>query len=190
MRIPCQSMDHGLPLQFSLPTVCCFNLLLKFIYNDINLPYKSRQAQCVLWCLHMSLLAPPPPPPPPPHMIESSLLTACTYLFPDFTGFPVPKLGELCELAASFPHLWRQVGIGLGVDDGRLNGIQANNAHAPKHCQECFTDVFISWRDGITSPYTWEILVTVLLREDMVIDTRYAVNKLYDTLSHQYPSQQ
>lgn len=105
-------------------------------------------------------------------------------LFTDFTGFPVPKLGELCELTASFPHLWRQVGISLGVDDGMLKGIQANHAREPNHCQECFTEVFIHWRDGETSPYTWEKLVTVLLREDLVAETQFAVNRLYDTLSH------
>ncbi len=109
-----------------------------------------------------------------------------TFSFADFTHFPAPEIDELGDAVAEISYLWQDVGLGLGLTAGQLRGIQTNTAGHVKQAQKCFTEVFISWRDGRTSPYTWQMLVSVLLRPQFRTDTRQLVVDLHKALSEKY----
>ncbi len=109
-----------------------------------------------------------------------------TFSFADFADFPAPKVWELGDAVAEIPHLWKEVGLGLGLSPGHLRGIQENTAGQVRQAQKCFTEVFISWKDGRMSPYTWEMLVSVLLQRRLATDTRQLVTDLHNTLSDRY----
>ncbi len=111
-----------------------------------------------------------------------------TFSFADFVDFPAPKPDELGDVVAGIPHLWYEVGLGLGLEEGQLRGIQHDHAGQVKPTQKCFLAVFTAWKDGRTSPYTWEKLVSVLLQRLLVTDTRQLVTDLHNTLSVKYPS--
>ncbi len=109
-------------------------------------------------------------------------------LFADFKGFHVPEISELNAAVTEIQYLWEDVGLGLGLTAGQLRTIKTNTAGHVRQAQKCFTEVFISWRDGRTSTYAWEKLVSVLLQPDIRNDTKDHVFKLYKTLSAKYPS--
>ncbi len=111
-----------------------------------------------------------------------------TFSFADFADFPAPEIGELGDAVAEIPDQWKEVGLGLGLTAGQLRGIQENTAGHVKQAQKCFTEVFISWKDCRTSPYTWETFVSVLLQRRLATDTRQLVTDLHNTLSERYAS--
>ncbi len=111
---------------------------------------------------------------------------SATFSFADFAVFPAPKIYELGDAVAEIPHLWKDVGLGLGLTAGQLRGIQENTAGQVRQAQKCFTEVFISWKDGRMSLYTWEKLVSVLLQRRFATDTRQLVTDLHNTLSGRY----
>ncbi len=109
-----------------------------------------------------------------------------TFFFADFADFPTPEIYELGDAVAEISHWWKEVGLGLGLTAGQLSDIQQNTAGQVKQAQKCFTEVFIYWKRGRTSQYTWEKLVSVLLQRRFATDTRQLVTDLHNTLSDRY----
>ncbi len=94
-----------------------------------------------------------------------------TFSFADFADFPDPEINELGNAVADISYHWKEVGLGLGLTEGQLRDIQQDTAGQVKQAQKCFTEVFISWKVGRKSPYTWEKLVSVLLQHRFATDT-------------------
>ncbi len=132
------------------------------------------------------------------NVFQSTLLTPSLYMymttyntifsFADFADFPAPEIYELGDVVAGIPDLWKQVRLGLGLEEGQLRGIQQDHAGQVKPTQKGFLAIFTAWKDGRTSPYTWEMLVSVLLQRLLATDTRKLVTDLNNTLSAKYPN--
>lgn len=65
----------------------------------------------------------------------------------------------------SVAHLWREVGLALGMCSSSLERIRSNNSRSVEHC---FTKVLAAWLKGENrshdSPTTWKGMVTALWR--------------------------
>ena len=73
------------------------------------------------------------------------------------------------------------MGAGLKVNEDDLLAIQDENAGRVEPHINCYIVVFTKWREGVTSPYTWENLVRVLL--DKAVNKPDVVIALYKDLN-------
>ena len=108
-------------------------------------------------------------------------------LLTDFIGFPEPEISDLMNyVGAAIPHMWMEVGEGLQVKEGALQGIQAEHAAMPNGQQHCFRAVLSKWHNGLTSEYSWQHLVEVL--QSPSVNQHRLVQDLYGDLSKKYPT--
>ena len=64
------------------------------------------------------------------------------------------------EIATKIPERWKEVGIGLGLDDSDIKRIETD---VPTHkSYPCYMEVFGMWKKRITKPYTWETILRTL----------------------------
>ena len=75
------------------------------------------------------------------------------------------------------PVKWKPFGIFVGVEEGDLEAIEAGR---PKE-QNGFTEVFVKWHHGLTSPYTWEKVAEAL--ESKAVGEKVLLKGLYAKLS-------
>ena len=83
-------------------------------------------------------------------------------------------------VVAQIPDKWQLIGLGLGVREGDLNGIQAQYSRDPNWPQCCFGAVLSKWHNGATSEYSWKHLVEVLLSPS--VNQCRVVESIYDNL--------
>ena len=65
------------------------------------------------------------------------------------------------EVAAEIPGKWRDIGLQLGLDQGRLDGIATISPGDNNHC---YSNVFTLWKKHNLPkhPYTWLTIVQAL----------------------------
>ena len=54
------------------------------------------------------------------------------------------------------PARWHTFGVNLDIDIAILNGFNKTNS------EECFTDVYKTWKANTKRPFTWRTVLTVL----------------------------
>jgi len=100
---------------------------------------------------------------------------------PDFRKFGEADIRDLCEyIGAEIPAKWEDFGRFVGVKDGHLAAIQAENAGKPDWQQSCFTRVFTRWRNGLTSAFTWERAAEALTSN--AVSSGWLLATLYNNL--------
>ena len=85
----------------------------------------------------------------------------------DYTDFGLfkdpPKLIDLINfVGADCQAFWMAIGQLLEIKQGHLQAIQLQRAGQPSAALSSITAVFIQWRDGMTSEYSWKKLAEVL----------------------------
>lgn len=71
-----------------------------------------------------------------------------------------PELSDLMnEVAAKIPSKWRDMGMQLGLDEGRLDAVALISSGNTNHC---FSNVFTLWKNQTRHPYTWLVAVQAL----------------------------
>ena len=97
----------------------------------------------------------------------------------DFQRFGEPNIRDLCEyVGAEIPSKWKQFGRFVGVRQGDLEAIQADES---QWLRECFTQVFDKWHNGMTSDYTWVKVAEALESRD--VGAKRLLKGLYEKLS-------
>ena len=68
-----------------------------------------------------------------------------------------PLLHDLMEqVAAKIPAKWRRVGIALNLNQSDLDCLPVLD------CHQCFINIFTTWKNQETSPYTWLTVLDAL----------------------------
>ena len=62
---------------------------------------------------------------------------------------------------------WREIGLGLGLDNYKLNSIQESHKGGVNPVQCCMTEVFDTWCTGRTCEYSWKKLAEVLCSQSV-----------------------
>lgn len=101
----------------------------------------------------------------------------------DFRQFcePTPQL-LMNMVGTEVKNKWREIGSGLGVNKADLDSIQAEEAGKPEAIQHCMEHVFDKWHSAMTSEYTWQNLVNILV--SAAVNEKAAALKLYTSLSN------
>ena len=96
-----------------------------------------------------------------------------------------PELADLMnEVAADIPNKWRDMGVQLGLDQGRLDAIAYISSG---DTNLCFSNVFTLWKNQMKHPYTWSKLVDAL--QSVSVEEISLAEKIKMKLTGQVPSQ-
>ena len=72
-----------------------------------------------------------------------------------------PELREfISEVAVKIPDKWKQVAIGLGLDESEIGSIEAEMP--PEKYTLCYVAVLDEWKHKGAAKYTWDTLVKAL----------------------------
>ena len=83
-----------------------------------------------------------------------------------------PEPHELINrVAVKIPNSWREVAIGLGLDNSDISSIEEEMPS--KSSTLCYVAVFDAWKHKETTEYTWGALIKTLRRihfDDLAVD--------------------
>lgn len=123
-------------------------------------------------------------------MISNEVEPLFEHFFTDFAifkGYP-PELNDLCDKAADVADLWDQIGRNLNLTPGQLRIIEASHLGSSTRDIRRLTDVFTTWKDGMTRlPYSWQTFADALLHCHMTGgSTKSLVCDLFEDLRKKY----
>ena len=95
-----------------------------------------------------------------------------------FVDFPQPHLRELMEyVGEDLQPEWERVGVGLGVNQPRLDAIRSNFNDSSTRLSHVFT----LWHDSQTTEYSWRRLAEVLCSR--TVNRPRLLSQMYQRLS-------
>jgi hypothetical protein len=86
----------------------------------------------------------------------------------DFMFFPEPNLSDLVEIVGvAAQSKWRGIGLGLDLDNYKLDAMQESHKGSVNPVQHCMTGVFDTWCTGRACEYSWKKLAEVLCSQSV-----------------------